>query len=63
MYINQVLGPHPTCTARPTAGIDMVACPTEDRAPLIAVIEDRKREKQRWQHNHAVTLLKAGPSW
>ena len=40
MYINQVLGTHPTCTARSTAGIDMVACPTEDRAPLIAVIED-----------------------
>ena len=57
MYINQVLGTHPTCTARSTAGIDMVACPTEDRAPLIAVIEDRKNEKQRWQPSHAITLL------
>ena len=50
-------GTHPTCTARSTAGMAIAACPTEDRAPLMAVIEDGKSEKQRRQGNHAITLL------
>ena len=37
--------------------MDLAACPSLERAPLMAVMEDLSKEKQRWQRNQAMTLL------
>ena len=47
----------PLWTARSTAGMARAACPSLERVPLMAVMEDLSREKQRWQRNQAITLL------
>ena len=47
----------PSWTARSTAGMDLAACPSLERAPLMAVMEDLSKEKQRWQRSQAMTLL------
>ena len=47
----------PLWTARSTAGMTRAACPSLERAPLMAVMEDLSREKQKWQRNQAITLL------
>ena len=44
-------------TARSTARMDRAACPSLERAPLMAVMEDLSREKQKWQRNQTITLL------
>ena len=38
----------PLWTARSTAGMARAACPSLEHAPLMAVMEDLSREKQRW---------------
>ena len=47
----------PLWTARSTAGMARAACPFLERAPLMAVMEDLSKEKQRLQRNQAITLL------
>ena len=37
--------------------MDLAACPSLERAPLMAVMEDLSKEKQRWQRSQAMTLL------
>ena len=44
----------PSWTARSTAGMDLAACPSLERAPLM---EDLSKEKQRWQRSQPMTLL------
>ena len=47
----------PLWTARSTAGMARAACPSLERASLMAAMEDLCREKQKWQRNQAITLL------
>ena len=56
MKIEFYTGTCPLWTARSTTGMDRVACPSLERAPLMAVMEDLSREKQRWQRNQAIAL-------
>ena len=47
----------PSWTARSTAGVQRAACLVLEHAPLMAVMDDLRSEKQRWQRSQAMTLL------